>query len=122
MKKQLSSEEILEILKKSACDTCRAPGSCCKYIWLYYGDKKDFTDTAEDLVAKHNLPFVPVKSGVKINPRAIGPFVCKNLINGRCSDYENRPYLCRVYDAKSDNLCAEYQPTLRGIPVILERA
>lgn len=122
MKKQLSSEEILEILKKSACDTCRAPGSCCKFIWLRYAGKQDISDTAEDIVSKHNLPFVAVKSGADFDPRQIGPFSCKNLVNGRCSDYENRPYLCRVYDAKSDHLCAEYQQNLRGIPVILERA
>jgi Fe-S-cluster containining protein len=35
-------------------------------------------------------------------------FKCLNLLDGRCSDYENRPELCKTYKEGSDSLCAEY--------------
>lgn len=115
----------------SACDTCRAPGSCCKYIYLRGGIKKNEDKTRTDFVLRvieeKGLPFYGTNNlhaesqGLEVS--GAGPFNCKNLnAEGRCSDYENRPYACFIYEAKSDYLCAEYQPRLRGIPVILERA
>lgn len=113
----------------SACDTCRAPGSCCKYIHLRGGLKKDEDKTLTDFVLrvieKEGLPFYGTNNlhaeSQGIN-QGVGPFNCKNLnAEGRCSDYENRPYACIEYTAKSDQLCAEYQHTLRGIPIVLER-
>ena len=29
--------------------------------------------------------------------------------NGRCSDYENRPAVCRNYEPASDQLCCEWK-------------
>lgn len=37
---------------------------------------------------------------------------CKNLLdNGKCSDYKNRPQVCR--DFKADNLCIFISPLLK---------
>jgi len=35
-------------------------------------------------------------------------FTCPLLVDGRCSDYDNRPELCRDYQPMSDLLCAEH--------------
>lgn len=46
-------------------------------------------------------------------------FGCNNLgKDGRCLDYDNRPELCRLYQAQQDALCCEYVHTLKGIPII----
>lgn len=39
--------------------------------------------------------------------------------DGRCTDYDGRPELCRLYEAGSDPICAEYTHTLRGIPIVV---
>lgn len=37
-------------------------------------------------------------------------FKCRNLLpNGRCGDYDNRPWLCRQFEPASDRLCVHYR-------------
>lgn len=55
----------------------------------------------------NGLPFIPVKvvDGYWL-------FGCPMLDwdTGRCTDYENRPTLCREYQPMSDPLCAMHAP------------
>lgn len=73
------------------------------------------------------LPFLPKVKRDTFEPRPLpdwdGPLIgetlstyswsCPRLLpNGRCGDYENRPWLCRVYEPKADTTCVEYDPAV----------
>jgi Fe-S-cluster containining protein len=115
------------------CDNCRQPGRCCTGFYL-----GDMGETALDALVSMatmlsvttadgrsagsrelvvvaaetdtdvmlGLPFMPL---FKHRPGA-WHFWCPLLVKGRCSDYENRPALCRSFDAGSDTLCAMHVP------------
>ena len=107
------------------CDRCQRPGSCCTFT-LYGGleDGNGFENrdvTALEILAKLasaqvgdcsgsgtsdpwfpiGLPFLPL--GRRANGRWW--LWCPLLVAGRCSIYEDRPSLCRHYQAGSDLLC-----------------
>jgi Fe-S-cluster containining protein len=105
-----------------SCDTCRAPGSCCSAFTLnipVFGD--DWKAEAIEKLEQHGLVmFVPVRKRIGWGRSPFNGilFNCTRLgSDGRCTDYENRPELCRAYQAGDDALCAEFEQTLKGIPI-----
>lgn len=95
----------------STCDTCREPGHCCKFLHLtlskewveWIGESPLLALTA---MAIQWLPFVPAaKNASDGDPMWACPILDSN---GRCGDYENRPELCRHYQAHDDHLCIEF--------------
>lgn len=100
----------------SECDACSDPGYCCKRLMLGGVTEEAFPSKLEALVISAAWPFEP--TGLPFLPvtvvSGIWLFTCPVLDwdTGRCSDYENRPSLCRNYQPKSDALCAMYvRPT-----------
>lgn len=97
----------------SACDTCREPGYCCKRLMLGGVTEDAFPTKLEALLIAaawpyeaNGLPFVPVTV-----LQGYWLYTCPMLDwdTGLCSDYENRPKLCRDYEPLSDPLCAMYE-------------
>lgn len=103
----------------SACDVCPRPGRCCS--GLHLNGPVDECKTAlevlcfmasyiyEDCPDTHKpdigLPFIPLYK----RDDKYWVHWCPNLLpNGRCGDYENRPYACRNYQPLDDELCAAY--------------
>lgn len=122
----------------SLCDACRAPGRCCTGFYLQNGDFGRGRPALEVLVelATAWTGTAPMLGAVRVHPTfdltaiediQVGmPFMplmrrpadgawrfwCPVLrADGRCGDYENRPALCRDYQAGSDKLCAEFDAT-----------
>jgi Fe-S-cluster containining protein len=112
----------------SLCDTCTKPGACCRDIPIFapggWGNfyPQDWPENAaaqlETKMPSH--PFIPLRLEMfpaeRLSPDAKGPYgmgrwSCTNLTaEGLCGDYENRPQLCRDYQAGSDRLCVMYVP------------
>lgn len=112
----------------SLCDSCYAPGQCCKNIRFFAGGEVSFRidedlkaqllnhRPEEDKEAGRKMPFVPViETSRSTDPEsgreyASYVFRCSNLTTeGRCGDYENRPQLCRVFEPGSDLPCVHYR-------------
>lgn len=100
----------------SLCDACLKPGHCCKAMHVTGGSREHgfmqepmSFQTGEHVAMRHGLPFRPLEQG---EDGAWLSWWCTNLRDdGRCSDYENRPDLCRRYVAGSDRLCVHFMPT-----------
>lgn len=96
----------------SACDTCSDPGYCCKRLMLGGVTEENYPTKLEALICAASWPFEPL--GLPFLPVAVLQgywlFTCPVLDweSGRCSNYENRPTLCREYEPLSDPLCAMY--------------
>lgn len=93
------------------CETCLAPGHCCRSVFLNGGSADSRIDApmsferAEHLAMRYGLPFRPSEQ------QADGSWLwsCPALgEDGRCTIYEHRPQLCRDYAAGSDRLCVHY--------------
>lgn len=116
----------------SICDTCPKPGACCTDFALNIGrlSKDNWQVEATRKMRAHNLPFAPLRLAVtgketdgqeaEFNGRVMIRFTCPLVTpEGRCSDYENRPHLCRAYQPKQDALCVLYgAPTEQPIHFI----
>ena len=118
----------------SVCDTCRKPGHCCNGFELHLRGEKEMsleqvkTELATmvsymrgNRAVRQPVPFEQVKDqpharlGLPYRPlyrRTDGSwrYGCPLLVNGRCSDYANRPAICVAYEPKSDPLCIEWEP------------
>lgn len=116
---------------KSLCDTCRKPGHCCTMFTLnIYERAEGWHAGMQRQLDRYGLSFIkPVAPSViglhiqRDNPegRMNGFFSCTRLgADGRCSDYENRPELCRIYEPGSDSLCVEHARKFKGIPIVKE--
>lgn len=109
----------------SACDTCRVPGSCCSSFTLnmpvFVDDGEDWKVEAKKRLEWYGLNmFAPVSQRIGAEGRALNAILYRCTLlgtDGRCTDYENRPQLCRAYQAGDDALCAEFVQTLKGIPI-----
>lgn len=93
----------------SLCDSCYAPGACCKHFTLFGcaapGDRYKPLDEgrAARAIAHHGFPF-------EVIPDAGGAVRCTRLqADGRCGDYENRPDLCRTLEPGMDPLCVHWR-------------
>jgi Fe-S-cluster containining protein len=91
----------------SLCDVCFEPGHCCKGFELYLPDnedgyKEDILTIANVNMALFNIPFIAIghsESGTVL-------FKCPLLDrDGYCTDYQNRPKICRRFEPASDKLC-----------------
>jgi hypothetical protein len=117
----------------NACETCPKPGTCCTGFPLPGSETGKMTKLeAMVWAASHlytlpdmyrtsvGLPFVPMKR-IPVNWGNRGEeawlWSCVDLLpNGRCGNYENRPYgPCVLYKPGTDRLCAihpEFEPWL----------
>lgn len=109
----------------SACDTCSSPGSCCSSFELnLFVDTDNWYDDAILKLNAHGLDFIkPIAKDPNWRYTSTSQtkllYSCTRLAdNGKCSDYENRPELCKVYQPKQDWLCCEYDRTFKGIKII----
>lgn len=109
----------------ASCDTCRAPGNCCRGFVLNIGPLPSmiWRHAAQATMDKHGLPFRPVRVSVRhdYGPDQVAVvFDCPLLgADGRCTEYKTRPLVCHDYQAGHDALCAEFVHTLKGIPIVV---
>lgn len=107
----------------ASCDTCRAPGSCCSAFTLNMPVKwnRQWKSSATKKLAKHGLSmFVPVRQRIGADGHELNAILysCTWLgADGRCTDYKNRPGLCRRYQPGDDMICAEFEHRFKGIPI-----
>jgi Fe-S-cluster containining protein len=116
---------VQELLVVSLCDTCRQPGACCRGFSLNRisdGDHLTLWDDEDPLKAVHphiesEAPFHPVERLGQWTDAESGrtysswKWSCSALgEDGRCTMYDNRPDLCRRYEAGSSPLCVMYVP------------
>ena len=110
----------------SICTTsCRSKGNCCRGFELNFEvSKNNWYNEAKENLKRYNLEFLyPIRPGLKDywRGKVRVQFGCSRLNkDGLCSDYENRPDLCKTYMPQQDPLCCEYIHTLKGIPIILK--
>jgi hypothetical protein len=113
----------------NACETCPKPGTCCTAFPLPASNTGKMTKlevmvwaasqlyTLPDMYRTSvGLPFVPVKKAF-VGDDETWLWSCVDLLpNGRCGNYENRPYgPCVLYKPGEDRMCAihpEFQPWL----------
>lgn len=98
------------------CDVCISPGACCRKVYLSGGPKDDPTrqidapmsfERAEHLALGYGLPFRPSEQ----LPDGRWSWSCTALGgDGRCTIYETRPQLCRLYAPGQDRLCVHFVP------------
>lgn len=99
-------------MRGGLCETCLKPGSCCRDLFLSSVDGNSDVDgpmsaeKAEHWAMGRQLPFRPLVQQSDGKWR----WWCPKLdeATGRCTDYENRPALCRAFAAGSDPLCVHY--------------
>ena len=108
----------------ASCDNCSSPGQCCKGFVLSKGGEcftvwkdVDWKAQASEWVKENSLPFVPTdiirhEQETSDGRKYFVPvFACPLLdASGRCSDYINRPDLCKSYQVGEDAMCCFYQP------------
>ena len=105
----MTPEELAYI----ACTFCTDPGRCCREFGL--GRSFWEEDTEEDVrkwLDEEELPFEPLRSGTTkyVDDETGKRYVtwlydCPKLEDGRCSIYEDRPYMCKKYQPARDGLC-----------------
>ena len=107
----------------ATCDQCRTPGACCKGFVLNFRVSADnWRSEATEILARNNLDFIrPVRPHItsRDTPERVSVmFDCTRVgEDGRCTQYEDRPELCKLYEAGSDSLCAMHVQKLKGIPI-----
>lgn len=95
------------------CETCLKPGHCCRDLVLTSVDGNSPVDKplsfeqAEHWAMSQRLPFRPHTEHAPGKWRWWCPKLDQET--GRCTDYENRPPLCRSFVAGSDPLCVHYR-------------
>lgn len=94
----------------SLCDTCPRPGACCRFFSLNQSGGIDqwsgmpLLEAIAGVAASHteDHPFVPLYR----RPNGVTVWWCPNLgRDGRCMDYDRRPYTCRSFEPASEKLC-----------------
>lgn len=105
--------------KGGLCESCLAPGFCCREIHLFNSKGEfvvwDHDDPVEELtkaIGEHW--FSPLASNGSWEAGGQGyqsyTWRCSALDNvtGRCTVYDRRPHLCRDYLPGSSSLCIHY--------------
>ena len=102
------------------CDICRDPGACCRgfrlNVWISRGATPEEAGeqmrerTKEQVGAPFPFeaiqPEPPGSDDANESPWDFWKWSCPKLApDGRCSIYENRPAVCRQFEAGSDKLC-----------------
>lgn len=121
--------------EKSACDTCRDPGYCCRNFTIgTVFPAKMHRDEVDKHIAEGTCPWTGEPDGEKtpfMHPMRITSryiyrgqrkphgvkwgFECDRLgKDGRCMQYEDRPPMCRNYEPKEDLLCIEFDGSYKG--------
>lgn len=125
-----------DLTSASLCDACTNPGRCCTGFtlpvarwketplealvvmatvnvgtttegWSLLLDPRPGKPRRRDLVsADVGLPFMPLSR----QPNGNWRWWCPHLVKGRCSIYEDRPTLCRQFEAGTDPLCCMHVP------------
>ncbi|UGY15168.1 YkgJ family cysteine cluster protein [Bradyrhizobium septentrionale] len=108
----------------SLCDRCYAPGQCCRVMHLSQNGEPLTVWTDEDVSAQaraHGLPFEPIAPlSSYVDPESGRPYAtfewtCPKLgADGRCTIYEDRPDVCRSFEAGSDPLCVHFNGAEAG--------
>lgn len=120
--------------EKSLCGTCRDPGACCRSIQI---PREFLPGTTRKEVERHlkdgttnipgqvlnlsdprPLPFTPLREATCIGPETgyskeitsvKWVYTCPMVTDeGRCSIYENRPEICKLYEPGSDPMCVHH--------------
>jgi Fe-S-cluster containining protein len=103
------------------CDRCTHPGACCRGFVLNREFSPDWKEEAKAMLIDYGLSFMrPVRRVISVESgyEDAVMFDCDRLgSDGRCTDYEARPQLCKNYQAGTDALCAIYEFELKGIPI-----
>lgn len=126
----------------SPCDSCRDPGYCCRNFTISVVFPADMpraevqkhvsegTDPWDGNCDGELTPFMhPNRIATRYAFRGehkphgvIWAFSCDRLgADGRCTQYEDRPRLCRTYEPKDDLLCIEYDGTYKGALTLYRR-
>ena len=93
------------------CETCKSPGACCKRMFLnggpgpFHMHEPMSRENAEHAAHRLDIPFLPSHQ----KEDGTWEWSCTQLLdNGRCGIYEERPNVCRIYEAGSSPLCIHY--------------
>lgn len=77
-------------------------------------------DRAAEVAANWRMPFVPEEPYFNDKGGELWRFRCTALLaNGRCGNYEDRPDLCKRYEAGSDELCVFGRTLISGPETVL---
>jgi len=90
----------------SLCDICTRPGRCCSGFTLNIGDDHQVHPLYILVrMVRAGVPFLPWYKA----PKGYWRFWCPLLTeDGRCGEYNDRPFTCRHYQPLEDGLCAMY--------------
>jgi Fe-S-cluster containining protein len=114
-------------MSTNLCKLCIDPGHCCRAfstgrlfpIGMTREQVKEHyangTDPWERWTTE-KMPFIPLRTNIyytsngKHKPETVTWWVTCPLLDcqGLCSDYENRPKICRVYEPGCDPMCAMF--------------
>lgn len=96
------------------CETCLSPGACCNQVSLFGAVGGE---TLEQAMSHERAEHLAMAAGLPFRPEHYvagkgWSWWCPRLDpqSGRCTDYHDRPYLCREYAPGLDELCAHYWP------------
>ncbi len=96
----------------SLCDVCMSPGACCKRLTLtgLFSEPMSRERVEHELLKPEVFPQLKgVFQPGEQDERGVWRLWCTALLpNGRCSIYEDRPNLCRMYRPGQDPLCVHH--------------
>lgn len=98
----------------SPCDTCSRPGACFRgFVLSLNFHEEDWQGAARSRLDGYGLTYFRIDEAIKTEhtlANSVGiRCSCDRLgEDGRCTDYDNRPMVCRTYDPLYDGLCAEF--------------
>lgn len=103
----------------SICDKCYSPGRCCKSFVLFGADDKRATlwvdEDYNEQLKERGLPFRFLEVDQVFEAEDAGRQYCSFVAtcpllgpDGRCTDYEARPKLCKIYEPQSSPLCIHF--------------
>lgn len=76
----------------SICKTCG--GGCCEYFSVFYKSGRTIYPNQREYLKEHTA------MDLEITQKSPMRFNCKSHKDKKCTDYENRPLLCRTFYCK----------------------